>query len=122
MSDPSIATQPPAAAEKKWLVWVKRGATAFIVIAGGVVAIAKLSESFVLPICDSKRALETLRGIFKEKNLPEPKLADAKQSTSTSDEKTCEVAYEIPNEKGMLDYRIYWEGKETKVMITKVRQ
>lgn len=118
-AETSVPAAPPT--EKKWLTWLKWGAGAFIAIAGGIVAIAKLTEPFVLPTCDSKRSLDTLRGIFKDKNLPDPTLTGAKEVTSTSDEKTCEVDYAVPNEKGALDYRVYWEGKDVKVMISKVR-
>jgi len=111
---------PPT--DKKWLVWLKWGAAAFSVVAGGLVLIAKLAEPYVLPNCDSKRATDTLRSIFKDKNLPDPTLTGAKETGSTKDDKTCETAYAIPNEKGALDYRVYWEGKDVKVLITKVRQ
>jgi len=100
---------------------MRRGFAVFAVVVGGIVALAKLAEPFVLPNCNSKRAHETLRNIFKEKNLPDPTLTDTKEIAHTNDEKTCEAAYAIPNEKGVLDYRIYWKEKDVQVMITKVR-
>ncbi len=77
-------------------------------------------ENFTLPSCDSSRSLDTVRGIFKDKNLPEPTLTNAKLVTDTSAEKTCQTAYALPNEKGTLDHKVFWEGWTTKVMITKV--
>jgi hypothetical protein len=96
----------------------------WVPIAAGVIAAligaAKLSETFTLPSCESSRSLGAIKAIFKDKNIPEPTLTDPKGMTSTSSEKTCEASYEIPNEKGTLDYRVFWDGWEAKVMITKV--
>ena len=74
----------------------------------------------MLPSCGSNRSLEAIRSIFREKDIAEPTLSGASGVGSSSAEKTCTIAYEIPNEKGTLDYRVFWDGWEAKVMITKV--
>jgi hypothetical protein len=121
MADTTTAPPPAAPAKRNWLFWIRRGLAVFSIIVGSIVILAKLAEPFVLPNCNSKRAHDTLRNIFKEKNLPDPTLTDTKEITHTTDEKTCEAAFVIPDEKGVVDYRIYWKEKDVQVMITRVR-
>jgi hypothetical protein len=125
MSDPSTPAVPPAPAapppapttiNQRIAKWVPIFAGIVAVIIGGV----KIIENFTLPSCESSRTLDTVKSIFKDKNIPEPTLTSARGLTSTSSEKTCETNYEIPNEKGMLEYKVFWEGWSVKVMITKV--
>jgi hypothetical protein len=86
-----------------------------------VVGAAKISENFMLPSCGSSRSLGAIKSIFSDKNLPEPTLTGATGvSSGASSEKACQARYEIPNESGTLDYKVFWEGWEPKVMITKV--
>lgn len=119
MSDSAPAAPQPAPAPP-----AKKGLPRWASIVVGVVALGvgglKLLGNFTLPTCDSSRSLDTIKSIFKDKNLPEPTLTGAKTVADQSQEKTCQAAYEIPNEKGTLDYRVYWEGWTVKVMITKV--
>ena len=131
MSDPSPPTTapqpvaPPPAAAPAPTTGKQRLAKWTPIFAGIVAAIiggTKLLETFTLPGCDSSRSLGAIKSIFKDKNLPEPTLTGAKGLTSTSAEKTCEAAYEIPNEKGTLLYKVFWDGWSAKVMITKVNQ
>ena len=123
MSEPATPVAPPQAPAAPTL---GQRLTKWIPIAAGLIAAligaAKLFETFSLPSCESSRSLGAIKSIFKDKNLPEPTLTDPKSLTSTSSEKTCETAYEIPNEKGTLDYRVFWDGWDAKVMITKVNQ
>jgi hypothetical protein len=119
---PAPAAPPPAAAPVQWN-WNQRIAKWVPIIAGVVALIigaAKISENFLLPSCESSRSLDAIRAIFKDKNIGEPTLTGAKGVTSTSSEKTCQTDYEIPNEKGVLEYRVFWDGWDAKVMITKV--
>ena len=55
-----------------------------------------------------------------DKNLAEPTLTNQRSVPGGGSEKFCQTAYEIPNETGTLDYKVFWEGWEPKVMITKV--
>lgn len=119
MTDVNQPAQPaPATAAPKggrFSRWVSIIAAIVALVLGG----AKLSEMFVLPGCDSSRALNAIRSIFKDKNLPEPTLTDAKIAGGPSNENNCEAAYAMPNEKGALSYRVFWDGWSAKVMITK---
>jgi hypothetical protein len=119
MSD--VATPPPTPAapstrNQKFTKWT--GAAVGLIFA--IIGVVKLVENFTLPSCDSSRSLDVIRSIFKDKNLPEPTLTGVKSVSDARGEKTCATAYEIPNEKGTLDYKVFWVGWTAKVMITKV--
>lgn len=107
------AAQPPA---KSWLKTILSVVVGIIAL---LIGAAKLSETFVLPGCDSSRSLNALKSIFKDKNLPEPTLNGPQIAGGPSNENTCQVDYSIPNEKGVLSYRVYWDGWTPKVMISK---
>jgi hypothetical protein len=113
------APQPGPAAPtlgQKLTKWGSAAAGLIIAILG----VVKMMENFTLPACDSSRSLDALHSIFKDKNLPDPTLTGPKAAGEADKEKLCETAYEIPNEKGTLDYKVFWEGWTAKVMITKV--
>jgi hypothetical protein len=121
MSDPATpAAAPPAAGPPKWQTWLTRGVGILLFIIGTVLGGTKVFETFTLPSCESKRTLDVIRAIFKEKELPEPKLTGAQDAGSSGNEKSCTVSYELPNESGTLEYRVFWEGWTAKVQITKV--
>jgi len=120
MSDPATPVAATPAAPPKWQTWLTRGVGIALFVVGTALGSVKLVETFNLPSCDSKRSLDVIRAIFKEKELPEPTLTAAKEVGSTSDEKTCSVSYKLPDETGTLDYRVFWEGSNAKVQITKV--
>ena len=89
-------------------------------IVAALVGAGKLSENFILPGCNSSRSLGAIKSIFSDKNLAEPTLTDQRSVPGGGSEKFCQTAYAIPNETGTLDYKVFWEGWEPKVMITKV--
>jgi hypothetical protein len=120
VATPSVPQQEPAAKPtftQQLTKWVS-------VIAGlivGVLGVVKMMDSFTLPSCDSSRSLDVIRSIFKDKNLPPPTLTDSKAAAGEAgNEKLCTAHYELPNEKGVLDYKVFWEGWSATVMITKV--
>ena len=76
---------------------------------------------FTLPTCSSNTASDTLKSIFKSKDVEVTSISDFKSVTDTSSEKTCQAHVETPAELADIDYRIYWEGWTTKVMITEVK-
>ena len=119
VATPSVPQQKPAAKPtftQHLTKWVSVIAGLIIVVLG----VLKMMESFTLPSCESSRSLDVIRSIFKDKNLPPPTLTDAKAAGEAGNEKLCTAHYELPNEKGMLDYKVFWEGWTAKVMITKV--
>lgn len=122
MSDVATPTVPPQDPAKPTMSQklTKWGSTAAGIIFA-IIAVVKVIDTFTLPGCDSTRSTDAVRSIFKDKNLPEPTLSGVKSTGDAGAEKTCEAAYEIPNEKGTLDYKVFWESWSAKVMITKVR-
>jgi hypothetical protein len=117
-------TVPPETAAKpesksKLYKWIGAAAGVIILLGGA----AKLVTTYaMLPSCDASRALNNIRTQFKDKDLADPTLTDAKPvGENTSSQKNCEANYEIPQEKGILDYRIVWDGWSFKVIVTRVR-
>lgn len=120
MSDPAAPAAPQdatvAPAPKSRLNrWLSIIAGVIAILFGG----AQLMNTFTLPGCDSTRALDAVRGIFKDKKVPEPTLTNARSVDGASGEKTCQADYDLPTEKGVLSYRVFWDGWSGKVMITK---
>jgi len=119
-SAPPPAAHPPVA--RPWTM--NQRIAKWLPICAGIVAAvvgaAKISENFVLPGCDSSRSLGAIKSIFQDKNLAEPTLSNQRSVPGGGSEKFCQTAYEIPNETGTLDYKVFWDGWEPKVMITKV--
>src|SRR5436190_3587701 len=111
MSSPSPTSPatPPVAVptfQQKLTKWAGSAiGIVFIIIAG-----TKLIGQFTLPSCDSSRATDTVRSIFKDKNLDLTALTDARTVSDASQEKTCTADYQLPDEKGALDYGVYGEG------------
>jgi hypothetical protein len=114
---------PPAAAAPRtfrqkatqWFI------AACLIISGGLGLVKAYNNMFTLPTCSSDTASETLKSIFKSKDVEVTSIVDFKSVTDTSSEKTCQAHVETPSELADIDYRIYWEGWTTKVMITEVK-
>jgi hypothetical protein len=94
---------------------------ACLLISGGLGMVKVYNNFFSLPACESDTAGDTLKSIFKDKNVEITALSDFKSVTDTSAEKTCQAHVETPSETANIDYRIYKEGWTTKVMITEVK-
>jgi hypothetical protein len=121
-SSPVAGAAPPPAAPKsfaqkaaQWFV----GACLIIAGLGGI--IKGYTNIFTLPSCESSTASDTLKSIFKSKDVEVSNISDFKSVTNTSSEKTCQAHVETPDELADIAYRIYWEGWTTKVMITDVQ-
>jgi hypothetical protein len=137
MSDSTPPTTPPPAASptqapagaapaqaapqtfrQKAIQWF---IAACLLISGGLGMVKVYNNFFSLPTCASDTASDTLKSIFKDKNVEITALSDFKSVTDTSSEKTCQAHVETPDERADIDYRIYWDGWTTKVMITEVK-
>jgi hypothetical protein len=94
-------------------------------VIGGLIAIvfggSKLIEQFTLPSCTSDRTDQTIRSIFKGKEVTLTKISDMKARTDTFSEKTCTAHIETADETANIDYKIYWQGWSAQVLIEKVR-
>lgn len=110
------AESAPKTRTQKLTIWLTAIA-GFIIAALGLV---KLSENFMLPSCASTRSSDTLRSIFKSKDVDVTSITDQKTITDTSSEKTCQAHVKTTNEEANIDYKIYWSGWSAQVMITKV--
>jgi hypothetical protein len=112
----------PAAAPKtfgqKAVQWFL---SACLIIAGLGGILRGYTNIFTLPTCESNTSNETLRSIFKSKDVEVSNITDFKSVTDTSSEKTCQAHVETKDELADIGYRIYWEGWTTKVMITDVQ-
>jgi hypothetical protein len=89
-----------------------------LIISGGGGLIKFLTP--VLPSCASSNTCDSLKNIFKSKDVEVSKRDQFKTVTDTSDEKTCQAHVETPSENALIDYRIYWQGKDGQIIITKV--
>jgi len=88
-------------------------------ISGGL-GLSKGVNTFLLPSCDSGRTTDTLKSIFKGKNVEISDLTDVKTLTDTYSEKTCQAHVKTASEEANIDYRIYWDGWTASIVITKV--
>ena len=90
-----------------------------VLISGGF-GISKGVDQFMLPSCGSDRTTNTLKSIFKGKNVEVSDLTEIKTLTDTYSEKTCQAHVSTPSEQANIDYRIYWDGWSASIIITKV--
>jgi hypothetical protein len=118
---PDTPAPVPEAPKPKLSQKLTRWFIAIALIISGVGGIVKgFGSYFFLPSCDSTTASDTLKGIFKSKDVELAKVSDATTLTSTSAEKTCQANIETSDELAAIAYRIYWDGWSATVMITKV--
>jgi hypothetical protein len=137
MSDSTPTTPPPAASATPapgggapaagpaprtfWQKATQWFIAACLMITGVLGIVKGYNSFFSLPSCSSDTATDTVKSIFKDKNVELTALRDFKSVTDTSSEKTCQAYVETPDERANIDYRIYKEGWTTKVMITEVK-
>lgn len=115
---PPPADPPPA---RKFST-LGRIATTVIALAAIVVGVIKLfGISFALPSCDSSSAKETVRGLFKSKDI-ELVVFNAIEEISKGDGKTlCGAHVEsADNAKANIQYSITWQGWSPYMTIEKV--
>jgi hypothetical protein len=118
---PAPASPAEAAPRTFWQKATQWFIAACLIISGGLGILKGYNSFFSLPACASDTAGDTLKSIFKEKNVEITALSDFKSVTDTSAERTCQAHVETPSETADIDYRIYKEGWTTKVMITEVK-
>ena len=99
-----------------------RVAYAVIAVAAMVIGVVRLLVFFFpgLPACTSDAARTAIGDIFKGKNVELTAVTNQRTLTDGSSEKTCQADFKTPTEAGTLSYRVYWEGKNAQVQITKV--
>jgi hypothetical protein len=77
-------------------------------------------DPFSLPSCGAEPTLDVLNDIFKDKNVAVERISRAATVADNGSEKACTAHVDAARERGNIDYRIYWEGWNAKVMITHV--
>jgi len=112
-----------APAGAKSAFWQKASNWAYIIVGliGLGIGALKIADNFTLPNCDQDRATDTVREIFKGKDVPLTVLNDINPVTSSRQEKTCTAHIESKDETANIDYKIFWEGWTVKVLIQTVR-
>jgi hypothetical protein len=127
MTETTDQVQPAAPTKGKW--WEtpayqrfhKWAMIVFAVIMLGIGAL-KMYHAFVpeMPSCSASETADVIRNIFKGKDVPLTKLSDMTLVNETSAERNCSARIETKDETAAIGYRITLEGKEFKVLITKV--
>ena len=115
---PAEAAEPPKTFWQKASRWII-GVCGVIIAAGGLIKVYNAITP-TLPSCSADTTSTAVHNIFKEKDVQLDVFNDVKTLTNTSSEKTCQAHIETPIEIGAISYRLYWEGREAKVIITKV--
>jgi len=127
MTETTDQVQPAAPTKGKW--WEtpayqrfhKWAMIVFAVIMLGIGAL-KMYHAFVpeMPSCSASETADVIRNIFKGKDVPLTKLSDMTLVNETSAERNCSARIETKDDTAAIGYRITLEGKEFKVLITKV--
>jgi|ERR1051325_8529572 hypothetical protein len=121
MTESMQSAGAPAGAKSAF--WQKASNWAYIIVGfiGLGIGVLKFADNFTLPNCDQDRATDTVREIFKSKDVELVALNDIKSVTKTRQEKTCSAHIESKDETANIDYKIFWEGRTVKVLIQAVR-
>jgi hypothetical protein len=117
-TETTAAPEPPKTLWQKASPWTI-GVCGVIAAVGGLVQIYKAFSPH-LPSCTADSTSTAVHDIFKGKNVQLDVFNDVKTLTDTSSEKTCQAHIETPIEIGTISYRLYWDDKQAKVIITKV--
>ena len=88
----------------------------------GVLGLVRMYHAFSpqMPSCSASETADVIRSIFKGKDVPLTKLSDLRLVNETAAERNCSAQIETKDETATIAYRITLEGKEFKVLITKV--
>ena len=117
---------PPAPKGKWWDTPAYQTVSKWFMIACaaivGVLGLVKMYHAFSpqMPTCSASETADVIRNIFKGKDVPLTKLSDMTLVNETSAERNCSARIETKDETAAIGYRITLEGKEFKVLITKV--
>jgi hypothetical protein len=80
-------------------------------------------ERFVLPACDSDRAIKTLAAVLKELKLEPTRYAPIKTVSSSKDKVVCNAVMPLPDGASVVaDYTFYWQGTKANMRYSISRQ
>lgn len=82
---------------------------------------AQVSAQASLPSCNSPTTNETLRNIFKGRNVAINNISGFKTVTTSEAENVCNAQVDAPGELANITYRIFRKDGQTQVLITDVK-
>jgi len=103
--------------QQKLTTWVTMAVALIFVLIGAM----KVIDEFSLPTCGSERSEETIKSIYKSRNVTLTKVDDMKTVTDTRSERTCTASIESADARATIDYKIFWQGWTAQVLIETVR-
>ena len=103
--------------QQKLTTWVTMAVALIFVLIGAM----KVIDEFSLPTCGSERSEETIKSIYKSRNVTLTKVDDMKTVTDTRSERTCTASIESADASATIDYKIFWQGWTAQVLIETVR-
>ncbi len=115
-SAPPPASPPPAAKASPW------GRIGGIVVGIAVLVLGgvKLLNLFVLPPCDATNITDTVRELFKSKEVELVTFNDVKPLSGDDKKVMCGAYVESADEKANIQYSIVWQGWSPYVTIETV--
>ncbi len=117
MTDKPDAAAPPPKPKQNRFVRILYGvAGGALLVVGGL----QLYLALTLPACDRETITDTLRDLFKSKQVVLTALDDIRELASSYERKTCAAHFETADETGGIEYSLTWEGWSTRVTIEKV--
>jgi len=103
--------------QQRLTTWATMAVALIFVVIGAM----KVIDDFSLPTCASDRAEETIKGIYKSRDVTLTKVSDMKTVTDTRSERTCTALIESADATATIDYKIFWQGWSAQVLIETVR-
>ncbi len=112
---PEPAKRPRTAARITQLVVVIALVAVF-----GLILLAKLITWNDLPGCDSTQAKDVLSDVFKKNNVNASRYDEIKTLSKSDEEITCNAKLTLRDNSTLeIDYKLFREGGETRLLITR---
>jgi hypothetical protein len=94
-----------------------------IIAVAGVILYRGFEGRFVLPVCDSDRAKQTLAEVLKELKLEPTRYAPITTVSSSKDKVVCNAVMPLPDGGNVVaDYTFYWQGDKANMRYSIHRQ
>jgi hypothetical protein len=94
-----------------------------VIALAGLFIYTTLRERFVLPACDSDRAVKTLSQVLKELKFEPVRYAPIKTISSSKDQVVCNAVMPLPDGANVVvDYTFYWQGNKANMRYSIRRQ
>jgi hypothetical protein len=115
------AETPPAAKQPSRAGRITQIVVAVVLVAVfGLILLGKIVTWNDLPGCDSTRAKDVLSDIFKKNNINASRYDEIKTLSKADDEITCNAKLTLRDNSTLeIDYKLFREGGETRLLITR---